>query len=233
MEESRMMRTEMLIGGESVQKLKNKKVVILGVGGVGSFTTEAIARGGVGNIIICDNDTVNITNINRQIVALTSTIGRKKVDIMRERILDINPEANVIAYDLYVNEENMETIIPKDTDYVIDAIDTVTSKLQVIEYCKKHNIKQIACMGTGNKIDPTRFKVSDISKTSVCPLAKVIRQELKKRKIKKVKVVFSDEIPTKSQYKNEETGKAIPMSVSFVPSVAGLTIAGEVLRDLW
>lgn len=233
--EDRFTRLDMLIGDDGLNKLINSHVVILGVGGVGSFSAEAIARSAVGTITLCDHDTVSISNINRQLVALSSTVGKKKVEIARDRIKDINPNCNVLAYDTFVDASTIETIIPKGTTFVIDAIDTVKSKIEVIEYCKKNDIKIISAMGAGNKLDPTRFKVADISKTSVCPLAKVIRHELKKRNIKKVPVVFSDELPIKSPQDNVDavhSRRHIPGSTAFTPSTAGLILASYVVNTI-
>lgn len=223
-------RTEMLIGKENLETLHSKTVLIFGIGGVGSYVAEALARSGIGNLILVDNDVVSLSNINRQIIALHSTIGKAKVEIMKERILDINPNTNVLCYQEFATPENIDKFITKDLDYVIDAIDTVKSKIAIIEKAKELNIPIISSMGTGNKLEPLKFKITDISKTSVCPLAKVIRKELKERGIKKVKVLFSEELPSKV-IKNDSTGKAVPASIAFVPSVAGLAIAGEVIRD--
>lgn len=239
-------RTELLVGEEGMKKLQNSKVIIFGVGGVGSFTAEALTRSGVGTIVIVDNDTVDVSNLNRQIHATRETIDRDKVEVMKERMLLINPECNVIAKQVFVSEENIADIITDDIDYVVDAIDSVTSKLALAEYCYKNGIKIIASMGTGNKFDPSRFKVVDINKTSVCPLAKVMRVELKKRRVKKLKVVYSDELPTKPMSpKNTDAPKKAegeeikrlskrqtPGSMSFVPGVSGLIMASQVVRDL-
>lgn len=233
-----LQRSEALLGKIGVENLKNKKVVILGIGGVGSFTSEAIARSGIGTIYVVDKDIVDVTNINRQLIATTKTIGLDKVEIIKERILEINPKCEVKMFKTFVNVDNFEEIIEKDVDYVIDAIDTITSKIELAVWCNSNNIKLISCMGAGNKIDPTKFEVDDIFKTSVCPLAKVMRKELKKRNVKKLKVVYSKELPQKPIWENEELSdykkrnKATPASVSFVPSVAGLIIAGEVIKDL-
>ncbi|MCY6355992.1 tRNA threonylcarbamoyladenosine dehydratase [Clostridium sp. ZS2-4] len=227
-------RTERLIGKEGIEKLSNSKVVIFGVGGVGSFVTEAIARSGVSNIVLVDKDEVDISNINRQILATTKTIGEAKVEVMKRRILEINPSCQVKTHNIFVNEDNIEDIIEKDTDYVVDAIDTVSSKISVAVWCEKNNIRIISSMGTGNKLDPTQFKVSDIYRTNVCPLAKVMRRELKRRGVKGLKVVYSEEMPIKisEAYKNETQRKQSPGSISFVPSSAGLIIAGEVIKDI-
>lgn len=227
-------RTKKIIGSNKIEKLKNSKVVILGVGGVGSFVAEAIARSGVYNIVLVDKDQVDVTNINRQIIATNSTIGKDKVDVMKSRILDINPKCNVKIHKIFINKDNLEEIIEKDTEYVIDAIDTVSAKIALAVFCEKNNINLISSMGTGNKLDPTMFKVTDIYKTNVCPLAKVMRKELKKRNVKHLRVLYSEEQPIKPEKFSEEENSRnkSPGSISFVPSVAGLIIAGEVIKDL-
>lgn len=235
-------RTELLIGTDNLDKLKESKVIIFGIGGVGSFTTESLARSGVGTLILVDNDDICLTNINRQIHATTKTLGQSKVEMMKARILDINPECKIITHETFVNADNVEKLIGTEVDYVVDAIDTVTSKLDIIQYCKENNINVISSMGTGNKLDPSRFRVTDIYKTSVCPLAKVMRHELKKRRIKGCKVVFSDELPLKpyqevAEELTTESTKAArkrqtPGSIAFVPPVAGMIIASEVVKDL-
>lgn len=232
-------RSELLIGKDSLEVLKNSKVVVFGIGGVGSFTTESLARAGVGHLILVDNDTVDITNLNRQIHATLETVDRAKVEIMKERIALINPNCKVETIQEFILEENIANIIPDDVDYVVDAIDTITTKLGLAEYCAKKNIRIISSMGTGNKMDPSRFKVADVYKTSVCPLAKVMRHELKKRRVKKLKVVFSDELPAtpdpeqvKEFLKMSPNKRQIPGSISFVPPVAGMIIGGEVIKDL-
>ena len=214
--------------------LHYSKVIVFGIGGVGSFVVEALTRAGVGNLILVDNDTICISNINRQIHARQSTVGMIKVEAMKERVISINPNCNVEAKQVFITAENISEIIPSDVDYVVDAIDTVTSKLALAEYCYKNNINIISSMGTGNKIDPTQFRVSDVFKTKVCPLAKVMRYELRKRGVKKLKVVYSEEMPM-TPYK----GRAVPSqkrqtpgSISFVPPVAGMIIGGEVIKDL-
>ncbi|MBE6062802.1 MAG: tRNA threonylcarbamoyladenosine dehydratase [Clostridium butyricum] len=244
-----LIRTGFLIGADGIEKLKNSRVIVFGVGGVGSFTVEALARVGVGEITLIDNDTVDISNLNRQIHATYETVGKPKVDIMKERILSINKECNVIIHRVFVNNDNIEELVPKDVDYVVDAIDTVTAKLGLAEYCYKNNIKIMSCMGTGNKLDPTQFKVTDVFKTKVCPLAKVMRRELKKRGVDKLKVVYSEEVPLKplspielgfeqketeqdSEHGRLKVNKQSPGSISFVPPVAGMIIAGEVVRDI-
>lgn len=217
-------RTELLIGKESIEKLNSAKVAIFGLGGVGSFVAEGLARAGIGNFLLIDNDKVSITNLNRQIIALHSTIGKSKVEVAKQRILDINPNANVEIYEEFFMPDSKE-ILDKSISYVVDAIDTVTAKIELVERTNKLKIPLFSCMGTGNKLDPTKFEITDIFKTSVCPLAKVMRKELKNRGIKKLKVLYSKEEPIK-------TNSNVPASISFVPSVAGLIIAGEVIKDI-
>ena len=225
-------RAELLLGKEKLGKLRNARVAVFGIGGVGSFAAEAIARGGVGHIALIDGDTVSLTNINRQLIATLSTVGRDKTAVMAERIHDICPETEVVEYPVVYTAENKDLIDFASYDYIIDAIDMVTSKLLLIEEAKKAGTEVISCMGTGNKFDPTQFEVADISKTSVCPLAKVMRKELKDRGIKGVKVVYSKEIPMKPA-ESAETGKRqIPGSLSFVPPVAGMILAGEVIKHI-
>ena len=223
----------MLIGSDAIDKLRNSRVAVFGVGGVGGYVVEALARAGVGAIDLVDNDTVSISNINRQIIALTSTVGRLKTEVMCERIHDINSEAHVNCINKFVLPENIGEFDFSQYDYIVDAIDTVSGKLAIIEKAYFLGKPVISSMGTGNKLDPTRFQIADINKTSVCPLARVMRYELKKRGVKKLKVLFSDEEPIKpsEEFKNEK-GKAIPASISFVPSVAGLIIASQVIKDL-
>ena len=231
-----LIRTEILVGKNNIKKLKNSKVIIFGVGGVGSFCVEAIARSGISNIHLVDNDTVSTTNINRQLIALHSTIGQDKVEICKNRILDINPNANVTTSKIFYTKETMDSIDLSQYDYVIDAIDTITSKILLVEEATRLNVPIISSMGTGNKLDPTKFTVTDIYKTSICPLAKVMRYELRKRGIKKLKVVYSTEKPIKPAdipTEIEVTKKRqTPGSISFVPSVAGLTIASVVVNDI-
>ena len=225
-------RAELLLGEEALEKLRSARVALFGIGGVGSFAAEALARGGVGHITLVDGDTVSITNINRQLIALHSTVGKEKTAVMAERIADISPETEVETYPVVYGAENRDLLDFSTYDYVIDAIDTVTSKLILIEEAKKAGVPVISCMGTGNKFHPERFEVTDISKTSVCPLAQVMRKELKVRGIKNVKVVYSKEEPQKPA-ESPETGKRqIPGSLSFVPPVAGLLLAGEVIRHI-
>lgn len=223
-------RAELLLGKDKLEKLKNARVAVFGIGGVGSFAAEAIARGGVGHIALIDGDVVSMTNINRQLIALHSTVGREKTAVMAERIRDICPETEVAEYPVNYTAENRDLIDFASYDYIVDAIDMVTSKLLLIEEAKKAGTEVISCMGTGNKFDPTRFEVADISKTSVCPLAKVMRKELKDRGIKGVKVVYSKEIPMKPADSDETARRQTPGSLSFVPPVAGMILAGEVIK---
>ena len=229
-------RTELLLGQEGVQKLRNVCVMVLGVGGVGSHCIEALARSGVGKLILVDNDTVSLTNINRQSIAYHSTIGKYKTQVMKERIADICRETKVVTYECFVLPENLEEIFQERPDYIVDAIDTVTAKLALAEKAEKEGIPMISSMGTGNKLHGEMFTITDISKTSVCPLCKVMRKELKARGISHLKVLYSPEKPIDIRGKEtkEEKGnrRQIPGSVSFVPPVAGLLIAGEVIRDL-
>jgi len=224
-------RTELLIGKEGITKLQDAKVAVFGIGGVGSYVVEALARAGIGNFILVDNDEVCETNINRQIIATTKTTGKPKVEVAKTRILEINPEARVEIYKEFFMPET-QGILDNSIDYIVDAIDTVTAKIELVERASKLNIPIISCMGTGNKLDPTKFEVTDIYKTSVCPLAKVMRKELKSRGIKKLKVVYSKEEPIKKMSQDGNSQKQTPGSISFVPSVAGLIIAGEVVKDI-
>jgi tRNA A37 threonylcarbamoyladenosine dehydratase len=223
-------RSEKLLGKDNMQKLKESKVLLFGVGGVGGHIAEALARSGIGRIDLVDDDVVSSSNINRQIVALNSTIGHHKVDVMRERIIDINPKCEVKGFKLFYLPKNSNTFDFSQYDYVIDAVDTVTAKIEIIEKAKQANVKVISAMGAGNKLDPTKFVVTDIYKTKVCPLAKVMRHELKKRGITDLKVVYSTEEALKVEANENE--KPIPGSVSFVPSVCGLIVASEVIKDL-
>lgn len=226
------MRTELVIGDEGLEKLKNSKVIIFGVGGVGGFAAEAIVRAGVGNITIVDFDDIDITNINRQVIALHSNVGKLKVEAMKERLLDINPELKINAVAKLYNAETSDEILCEDYDYAIDAIDMVSSKIHLIEKCTEKGIKIISSMGMGNKLDPTKIEITDIYKTSMCPLAKVMRRELKSRGIKKLKVVYSTEKAIEPKKKIMNGNKMTAGSVSFVPSVGGLVIASAVIRDL-
>lgn len=230
-------RTEMLLGKEAVEILGSKRVAIFGIGGVGGYVCEALVRSGVGAFDLIDDDVVSITNINRQIIATNSTIGRYKTEVMKERMLDINPNAKVRIYNSFFLPENADSFPFEAYDYVVDAVDTVTAKIELIMRAEEYGVPVISAMGAGNKLDPGKFKVTDIYKTQVCPLARVMRRELKKRGIKKLKVVYSEEearIPVQAV---EETSgmhskRATPGSVAFVPAVAGLMLAGEVIKDL-
>ena len=224
-------RTELLIGKDGVEKLQNSKVVVFGIGGVGSYVVEGLARAGIGEFILIDKDIVDKTNINRQIIATTKTIGKPKVDVSKQRILEINPNAKVETYKEFFMPESKD-FFNETIDYVIDCVDTITAKIEIIVRAKKHNIHVISCMGTGNKLNPTEFEIADIYSTSICPLAKVMRKELKQRGIDNLKVVYSKEEPLKTNTFDEETNKQIPGSISFVPSVAGLIIASEVVKDI-
>ena len=221
-------RTELLIGKQGVEKLQKAKVAVFGIGGVGSYTVEGLARAGVGHLILIDYDTYDITNINRQLGALHSTIGKYKIDVMKERVLDINPNAIVEIYRPDEIQGGETAIVDSTITYVVDAIDTMANKIKLIEKANMENIRIITATGAGNKLDPTKFEIADIYKTSVCPVCKILRKELKKRKIKKLKVLYSKEIPQKPETNGERTLG----SVSFVPSVAGLIIAGEVVKDI-
>ena len=221
-------RTELVIGKEGVEKLNNAKVAIFGLGGVGSFVLEGLVRAGIGNFVLIDDDKICLTNLNRQILATRKTVGQAKVEVAKQRIFDINPNANVEIHQEFFMPET-EGILDNSIDYIVDCIDTVTAKIELVVRAEKLNVPIISCMGTGNKLDPTRFEVTDIYKTSICPLAKVIRKELRNRGIKKLKVVYSKEEPVKL---NETEKKKVPGSISFVPSVAGLIIAGEVVKAI-
>jgi len=224
-------RTELLIGKEGIEKLKNSKVAIFGIGGVGSYVVEGLARAGIGNFILVDNDEVCLSNLNRQIIATHKTIGKSKVEVAKERILEINPKANIEIHQEFFMPDTKE-LLDNSVSYIVDAIDTVTAKIELVLRANKFNIPIISSMGTGNKLDPTKFEIADIYKTSVCPLAKVMRKELKLRGIKKLKVLYSKEEPIKIDNLEENSNKRTPASISFVPSVAGLIIAGEVVKDI-
>ena len=241
-------RTELLIGNESVEKLKKAKVAVFGIGGVGSFVVEGLVRAGIGNFILVDDDKVCLTNLNRQLIATRKTVGKYKVDVAKERILDINPNANIETYQEFFMPDSKE-ILDNTVDYIVDSVDTVTAKIELVIRANKLNIPIISCMGTGNKLDPTKFEVTDIYKTSVCPLAKVMRKELRARGIKELKVVYSKEeplIPNETENSSCKTEcicppgtkrkctirNQVPGSISFVPSVAGLIIAGEIIKDI-
>lgn len=229
-------RTELLIGQEGLKRLADATVMVLGVGGVGSHCIEALARSGVGHLILVDNDKVSVTNINRQSIAYLSTVGEYKTKLMKDRIEDIHALAKVDTYETFVLPENLEELFHTPVDYIVDAIDTVTAKLALVQYAKEHDIPIISCMGTGNKLHPELFEITDISKTSVCPLCKVMRKELKNRGINHLKVLYSKEKPIDTSVRETQEDKGVrrslPGSISFVPPVAGLLIAGEVIRDI-
>lgn len=235
--ENQYARTELVLGSEGVNTLRNKRVAVFGIGGVGGYVCEALARSGVGCIDLIDSDTVAVTNLNRQIIATQDTVGRDKVEVMAERIASIDPSITVHCHKCFFLPETAENFSFSSYDYVVDAVDTVTAKIALVMACNEAMVPIISCMGTGNKLDPTAFRVADIYKTNVCPLAKVMRRELKKRGIRKLKVVYSEEQPillkqTTLQETKGNTGRPAPGSVSFVPSVAGLILAGEVIKDL-
>ena len=242
-------RTELLIGKEGIEKLKNSKVAIFGIGGVGSFVVEGLVRAGVENFVLIDDDKICLTNLNRQIIATRKTIGKYKVDVAKERILEINPNANVEVYKEFYMPDSKTNIINKKLSYVVDCVDAVTAKIEIIMQAKKENIPVISSMGTGNKLDPTKFEITDIYKTNICPLAKVMRKELRKRNIDSLKVIYSEEEPIKPDDTSSSSCKTncicppgtkrkctirnqVPGSISFVPSVAGLMIAGEIVKDI-
>lgn len=223
--ENQFSRTEGLIGTKNLEKLKNSHIAVFGIGGVGGYVAEALARSGVGYLDIIDNDTVSLSNINRQIIAMHSTIGRYKTDVMKDRIIDINPNCVVNTHNIFYLPENSADFDLSQYDYIIDAVDTVTAKIELITKAYELQTSIISCMGTGNKLDPTKFEIADIYKTSVCPLAKVMRYELKKRNIKNLKVLYSKETPVK-------TDSRTPSSIATCPAVAGLIIANEVIADI-
>ena len=231
-------RTELLIGEEALEKLNNASVMIFGVGGVGSHCIEALARCGVGKLTLIDNDRVSLTNINRQSIAYHSTVGQYKTEVMKERIRDICPEIRVETYEMFVLPDNLDPLFEQagEPDYIIDAIDTVSAKIALADLAEKRGIPLISSMGTGNKLHPEMFRIADLFETSVCPLCRVMRKELKSRGITRLKVLYSEETPirTGGRKTGEDTGarRAVPGSISFVPPVAGLLIAGEVIRDL-
>lgn len=229
-------RSELLLGKDAMTKLANMKIAVFGVGGVGSYVCEALVRSGVGSFILIDSDSISLTNVNRQIHATLKTVGKSKVEVMKERMLDINPNCNIVTYEEFYLPDNHSDIITDDISYIVDAIDTVSAKIDIIVEAKKRNIPIISAMGAGNKLDPTRFEVTDIYKTSVCPLAKVMRKELKNREIKELKVVYSKEEPIKiedySCCSDELDKKRVPGSLAFVPSCMGLIIASEIVKDV-
>ena len=242
-------RTELLFGKEAMEKLADSRVAVFGIGGVGGYTVEALVRSGVGKLDLIDDDKVCLTNLNRQIIATRSTVGKYKVDVMKDRILDINPKAEVNVHKCFYLPETKDEFDFSQYDYVVDAVDTVTAKISLVMKCQEMNIPLISCMGAGNKMDASAFKVADIYKTKVCPLAKVMRRELKKRGVKKLKVVYSEEKPmTPIEDENDNCKnhcicppgvqrtclqrRSVPGSMAFVPAVAGLIIAGEVVKDI-
>lgn len=226
-------RSSILIGEKKLEKLKNSTIAIFGLGGVGSYVAESLARIGVENLILIDNDVIDVTNINRQIIALHSTVGKAKVNVQKDRILDINPNAKVTTHKIFYSKESDQNII-NSCDYVVDAIDSVSSKLTLVEECQKREIPIISCMGTGNKLNPTLFELADIFETSICPLCRVMRRELKKRNITSLKVVYSKEEPIKpiDIYDKESYKRTVPGSMPYVPAAAGLIIASEVVKDI-
>ena len=248
----RFSRTALLLGDAAMEKLKNSRVAVFGIGGVGGYVCEALVRSGVGAFDLIDSDKVCLSNLNRQIIATTKTIGQYKVDAMRDRMLDINPNVDVRVHRCFFLPENADQFSFDQYDYVVDAVDTVTAKIELVMKCEREKVPIISSMGAGNKLDPGRFKIADIYKTDVCPLAKVMRRELKKRNIKHLKVVYSDELPVKPNSEpgelssepgtpngepggaedTEHTRRSTPSSTAFVPSVAGLMIAGEIVKDL-
>ena len=242
-------RTELLIGKEAIEKLSKSKIAIFGIGGVGSFVVEGLVRAGIGKFVLVDDDKICLTNLNRQILATRKTVGKYKVEVAKERILEINPNATVEVYREFFMPDSKEEILDKTVDYIVDCVDTVTAKIELVMRANKLGIPIISCMGTGNKLDPTRFEVADIYQTSICPVAKVMRKELRARGIKNLKVVYSKEEPIKPDESLECSCKngcicppgtkrkctirnQVPGSISFVPSVAGFIIAGEVVKDI-
>ena len=233
MDNNRFLRSEMLLGADSTKKLAECRVILFGLGGVGSYTAEALARAGIGHITVVDSDCVSVSNINRQLCALVSTVGKPKVEVIKERILDINPECDVKTLQKFYLPENADEFGLDGYDYIADAIDTVSAKIDLAKKAQELNIPIISCMGTGNKFDPTLFRIDDISKTSGCPLCRVMRRELKNRGIKKLCVVWSAEEPAKPAPSNEDSGKRqTPGSLPFVPGTAGLIMAGKIIKDL-
>lgn len=225
-------RTELLIGTESLEKLSKSKVIVFGLGGVGGICAESIVRAGVSNITIVDFDDVDITNINRQIIATTKTVGKSKVEVMKDRLLEINPELNINPIKEKLTTENIEIFNLKEYDYIVDCIDFLKGKIALAKYAWDNDLKLISAMGAGNKLEPTGFRVSDIYRTEMCPVARIMRRELKALNVKKLKVVWSKESPSGERFVDESTGKISPSSISFVPPACGLVIAGEVIKDL-
>lgn len=230
--EEQYIRTELLLGSNVTQRLRNKKVIVFGAGGVGSYVLEALARSGIGTVAVCDSDTVSVSNINRQIIATHKTVGMAKVDAVKSRINDIDPNIDVITFNKFVTGENLDEFNLCAYDYIVDAIDTVSAKIALAEYADRNGIPMISSMGTGNKLCPEKFEVGDIYSTSVCPLARVMRSELRKRGVRALKVVWSKEETATPESRIFEGKRAVPGSVPFVPGAAGLIIAGEVIKDL-
>ena len=232
--DNKFSRTEMLFGNEGMEKLNEAKVAVFGLGGVGSFVCEGLARAGVGNFVLVDYDKVDETNINRQLIATTKTVGKYKIDLMKERILDINPQANVETYKEFYLADSKLDIITEDLSYAVDCVDTIMAKIAIICKSKELDVPVISSMGTGNKLDPTMFEIADIYETSVCPLARIMKKDLKKRDITDLKVLYSQELPvdTSNCEINKDARFKVNGTVSFVPSVAGLIIAGEVIKDI-
>jgi len=228
--ENWLQRTQILIGKENLEKLQNSTVAVFGCGGVGSFVAEGLVRSGIGHILLLDADTISETNLNRQLMATRDTIGQSKVEVLKQRALSINPNLAISTFSVFITEENIASYLDTipNLSYIVDAVDTISAKLGIIQYAKSHNIPVISSMGTGNKLDPTRFEIVDIEKTSVCPLAKVIRKELRSRHISHVKVLYSKEEPHQTEPDDNHT----TASISFVPSVAGLILSGEVIKDI-
>lgn len=234
--QERFKRTEMLLGSEAMELLRNARVAVFGIGGVGGYAAEALARSGIGKIDLIDNDSIAESNINRQIIALSGTVGRLKTDVMRERILQINPDAEVRVFPCFFLPENKDMFDFADYSYLVDAVDTVTAKIELVMQAKEYGVPIISSMGAGNKLDPTAFEVADIYETSVCPLAKVMRRELKKRGITELKTVYSKEEPVmplmEEQVPAGSSRRLVPGSIAYVPSVAGLIMAGEIIKDI-
>lgn len=231
---NRFKRTELLIGSDALNQLANSHVIVFGCGGVGGYVVESLVRSGLGKITVIDNDDVSLTNLNRQIIATTNSIGMKKVDVIEGRIKSINPNCEVLKYDLFIDEKNIDDIDFTGVNYVVDAVDTITAKIAIIKRSKELNIPVISSMGAGNRLDPFQIKVSDINQTKNCPLAKVMRYELKKRDISKVKCIYSLEIPSKPKERIvlEDSGKEVIASISYMPSIFGLIISSEIIQDI-
>lgn len=230
----RFLRTSLLLNEDKMNRLANAHIMVFGVGGVGGYVVEGLVRSGLGKITIIDNDTVNITNLNRQIIALESNLNKLKVDVLKERILAINPNCKVTCYNKFITFDNINDIEYTNVDYVVDAVDTITAKIAIIEKAKELNIPIISSMGAGNRLDPTQIRFSDINQTKNCPLAKVMRYELKKREIKNVKCIYSLEIPVEltKQIINSENGKVVIGSISYMPSIFGFMIASEIIKEI-